>query len=324
VSQRSKIGLVAIVLIGVVVAVVATSGPPAPAPNPPGTFSFAVLGDAPYYVWEELQFDLVRQALDDHDLRFVLHVGDIFWRPCTDEMYRRTHGWFNGLRHPVIYTPGDNEWADCWEVGSGGFPPLDRLDRIREIFFPNPTRSLGGGSLALDSQSSREAYAEFVENVRWAHEGIVFATVHLVGSENGRDAVEARRRTEAAAAWVRETFADAEAQRAAAVVIGFHGNPSFERPADDPDRAVFEPFLTALEENVERFGKPVLAVHGDQHEYIVDRPLVRRSTGHRLQGFTRLQVPGSPEVGWVRVVVTPGGRPPFAFEEHVVPRWKYW
>ena len=28
-------------------------------PNPPGTFSFAVLGDAPYYVWEEIQFRLV-------------------------------------------------------------------------------------------------------------------------------------------------------------------------------------------------------------------------------------------------------------------------
>lgn len=33
---------------------------------------------------------------------------------------------------------------------------------------------------------------------------------------------------------------------------------------------------------------------------------------------------GSPEIGWVRVVVTRGAENPFTFEEHVVPRWKYW
>ena len=78
-----------------------------------------------------------------NDLRWAIDVGDIFWRPCTDERYRQTLNEFNGLRHPVIYTPGDNEWTDCWEPGSGGFLPLDRLNRIRQIFFQNPTRSMG-------------------------------------------------------------------------------------------------------------------------------------------------------------------------------------
>jgi hypothetical protein len=35
-------------------------------------------------------------------------------------------------------------------------------------------------------------------------------------------------------------------------------------------------------------------------------------------------VPGSPSVGWVRVVVTPGVQPSFTFEPRVVPGWKYW
>src|SRR5262245_5642956 len=98
-----------------------TRGPEAPIPNPPGTFSFAVLGDAPYYPWEELQFSLVRQALDMNDLSFIIDVGDIFWRPCTDDHYRQAFNWLNDLRHPVVYTPGDNEWTDCWERDSGGF-----------------------------------------------------------------------------------------------------------------------------------------------------------------------------------------------------------
>jgi hypothetical protein len=330
-SFEAKVFLALVVILAVVVLL--TNGPPPPAPNPPGTFSFAALGDAPYYVWEDVKYRLVLQDLDAHDLRWVLHVGDIFWRPCTDEIYRRSLGWFNHLRHPVIYTPGDNEWTDCWEPGSGAFAPLDRLARIRQLFFAVPTRSLGGKRLPLASQERNERFSEYVENARWRHEGILFATVHLPGSRNGlepfpgrtpADDDAARRRTAAAVAWARETFAEAKAGGASAVVIAFHANPNFEGPARDPYRRAYEPFVRVLEEEVERYGRPVLVIHGDDHEYLVDHPLVRRTTGRRLANLTRMQVPGSPEVGWVRVVVAPGAASPFSFESRVVPHWKYW
>ena len=312
-----------------------TRGVPAPAPNPPGTFSFAVLGDAPYYALhgETLQYRLVLQELDAHDLSLVLHVGDIFWRPCSDERYRQTLDEFSALRHPVIYTPGDNEWADCWSEATGSFEPLERLARLRQIFYATPTRSLGGRAVPVASQAGREPFAEFVENVRWTHEGVVFATVHLVGSRNAREPFPGRtaahdeaaaRRTDAATAWLRDTFADARATGATAVVIGFHANPGFAAPAADQHRQAYEPFLTALEEEVEQFGRPVLVAQGDNHEFLVDHPLVRRTTGRRLDNFTRLQVPGSPDIGWVRVVVTPGATTTFAFEKRVVPAWTYW
>jgi hypothetical protein len=330
--KRRKTWLAAGILLVLVVVFLITRGPEAPTPNPPGTFSFAVLGDAPYYAWEDLQYRLVLQTLGANDLSWVIDVGDIFWRPCTDERYRQTLNEFNALKHPVIYTPGDNEWTDCWEPESGGFLPQDRLNQIRHIFFDNPTRSLGGTTLPLVSQEGREPFPEFVENARWVHEGIVFATVHIVGSKNGMkpfpartetDAAASRRRTDAAAAWVRETFAEARNLNASAVVISFHANAALEEP-DDPGRQAFEPFITAVEEEAERFARPVLLAHGDGHDYIVDHPLVRRTTGRRLENLTRLQVPGSPEVGWVRVVVKAGAETPFAFEKHVVPRWKYW
>jgi hypothetical protein len=111
---------------------------------------------------------------------------------------------------------------------------------------------------------------------------------------------------------------------ASAVVISFHANAELEAPADAEYRQAFEPFLNTIEEESERFAKPVLLAHGDGHEYTVDRPLVRRTTGRPLENVTRLQVPGSPAVGWVRVVVAPGADNPFSFEAHVVPRWKYW
>ena len=315
-SMRRVAGYVAAALILLVVFLF-TRGLDPPTPNPQGGFSFAAMGDAPYYWWEELRFRLVLDDLNAHDLTSVISVGDIFWRPCSDEMYGRTREQFNGLRHPVVYTPGDNEWFDCWEPGSGGFVPQERLVRLREIFFKPPTQSLGGRKIALAAQP------EFVENARWTVSGVVFATVHLIGSANGMrlypkrtaaDDAAARRRTEAAAAWVRESFSAARAFSATMIVIALHGNP-FDQELKD--REPFQPFLTTLHEEAGRFPGPILVIHGDQHDFTVDRPL----EGANL---TRLEVPGSPDVGWVRVTVTPGAQHPLAFEKRVIPRWKYW
>lgn len=324
---------VAAALVALLVAFFITRGPEPPTPNPPGSFSFAALGDAPYYVWEDLQYKLVLQSIDEHDLLCVVHVGDLFWKPCSVERYRKSLRWFNALRHPVFYTPGDNEWLDCWEAASGGYVPLERLDRVREIFFADPARSLGGSPVPVACQADDAAWPEFVENVRWTRDGIVFATFHLIERPGnpelipGRGPVDeaaARHRIEAAAAWLTETFLEAGRSDASAVVLGFHANLNFDKPVDNPFRKQFDPFLIVLEDEVRRFGKPVLAAHGDWHEYIIDKPLVHRTTGERLQNFTRLQVPGSPVVGWVRVIVTPGLTEPFAFELHAVPDWKYW
>jgi len=317
-----------------VAAVVAlTKGPPSAVPTPPGTFAFAALGDAPYYVWEAWQY---RQVLDDinaHDLGFVVHVGDIFWRPCSEARYRRTLAEFAVLAHPVVYTPGDNEWTDCWTRQEGGYAPLDRLAILRELFFSRPTQSLGGRSMALESQAGTAEFPEFVEHARWEDQGIVFATLHLPGSRNAREEFLTRtaaddeasiRRTEAAVTWLGDTVARAEAGSARAIVLAFHANPAFEEPPDDPYRRSYEPFIETLEEEAFRFGRPVLLVHGDDHEFVVDQPLVRRATGLRLDNVTRLQVPGSPEVGWVRVVVRPVEPVQFSFSSRVVPRWKYW
>ena len=330
-ADRRWIALVAIVLFGAVLWF--TSGPPAPASTPAGSFAFAAFGDAPYYWWEDIKFRQVRTSLDQHDLAFVIHVGDIFWRPCTDRHYEAVLETFNTLRHPVIYTPGDNELADCLLKPSGGFSPLERLGSLRRIFFANPTTSAGRRRLTLESQSSRPDFAEFVENARWSHAGVTFATVHLVGAQNGRKAFPGRtpdddeavtRRTRAAAAWLTETFAAATSTSASAVVIAFHGAPGFNLPADNRERQLYEPFLETLEVETEQFARPVFVIHGDDHEYIVDHPLRRQTTGQVLQNLTRLMVPGSPDVGWVRVVVTPGATATFATESRVVPRFKYW
>jgi hypothetical protein len=311
--------------------VVSTSGPPAPTPNPPGTFAFGALGDAPYYPWEDWRYPLVLQDLDGNDLEFAIHVGDIFWRPCSDARYERSLRWFNGLRHPLIYVPGDNEWADCWTEQEGGFSPSDRLAHLRGTLYPRPSASLGRQTLPLESQSKNPAFAEFVEHARWSRSGVIFATLHVVGSGNftkpfpartAADDEEPRRRLDAALAWLRETFARARSQSATAVVVSFHADPGFDWPP--AEQLPFRPLLDAFEDEAVAFAKPVLLIHGDSHDFTTDHPLLARATKQPINNVTRLEVPGSPLVGWVRVVVTPGPTPAFAFEERLVPRWKYW
>jgi hypothetical protein len=332
-TARRRAWLLSIPVAALLVAVAVASIPAPRRANEPASFSFAALGDAPYSDWDERQYPITLADIDDHDLSFVVHVGDIMAGRCTEARYRKSLDWFNSLRHPVVYTPGDNEWSDCGYRGGGSFTPGERLQRLRQLFFATPPRTLGRRQLPVVSQAEQPAFAELVENLRWSQGGVAFATVHIVGSRNGlgplagpalSERAEVRRRTEGAAAWLRETFAGARASGAPAVVIVFHAFPFFERPARDPARQPFEPFLLALEEEVERYGRPVLGVHGDFHHYVVDRPLVRRTTGRPLANFTRMQVPGSPDVGWVRVMVRPGADVPFSFESRVVPRWRFW
>jgi hypothetical protein len=303
--------VVAILIVLAAIAILTKSSAPLATPVPNGAFAFATLGDAPYYFHEDLRFRLLMRELDANDLRFTIHVGDIFWRPCSDEMYVKTRKRFDHLRAPVIYTPGDNEWVDCWEPRVGGYVPLERLALIRRVFFSDRPR------MPLARQ------AKFPENSRWTQDGIVFATVHLTGSFNamkpfeGRTAADdtaARERTAADTEWMREAF---RAPTARAFVIALHGGFPF-RKENPAYYAAFEPFVSAFHEEVRKSGRPVLLIHGDDHEYTVDHPW------SDVPNLTRLEVPGSPDVGWVRVLVTRDEKAPFAFDEHLVPRWKYW
>lgn len=335
-ALRRRAPLLVATVLGLAVLLLVAGWPPdAPPAPPPGAFAFAVLGDAPYYPHEVLPYRRLLRQLDESRLRWILHVGDLFGTPCSERLYRSRLAYLERRAHPVVYTPGDNEWADCHLEEAGGYAPLERLEVLRGLFFAEPRRALGGGELALESQGTAGApeFAEFVENVLWVDGGIVFATVHLVGSHNATalfptrtraDDEATRRRTLAAASWLRGAFARAREIEADGVFVAFHAELSLDRAPDDPTRVLYEPFLRALEEEALAFdGRPVVIAHGDLHDFVVDRPLRRRSTGEPIDNVTRLQVPGSPTVGWVLVTVTPGDPPRFEFEEFRIPRWRF-
>ncbi len=279
----------------------------------PDTFSFAVLGDVPYPESAVPAFEAMMGAIDAEPLAFAVHVGDFKAggkSPCTDALYAARKASFDRSRHPFVYTPGDNEWTDCRRDSNGKADPIERLAKLREVFFSDAF-SLGRTRMPQSVQSACAQRSETActcpglpENRLWSRHGVVFATVHLVGSNdnNGFDAAndaEQRCRWAANRAWMQDAFRLAGSPGQRGLVIFAHADP-WERS----DNAIFAPFLQEMADGAKRIGRPVLFVHGDSHIPRVDQPFTDAG-GRRVDNLTRLEVPGFPIVGWMKVTVDP-------------------
>ena len=292
--MRLRLGIVAAALL-----LCACAAPP-PAPSAPG-FSFALIGDAPYSPQEETLFVEMLNQLDHEALAFIVHVGDFKSGSsrCSEEVFAQRREWFAWSRHPFIYLAGDNDWTDCWRPSNGAYDPLERLSRLRELFFQGP-HSLGVDTLPLARQSDTAPASPYPEHVRWQQGRVLFAGFNLPGGDNnlGRMPHEHAQRDAAARDWLRQAFALAHREKLSAVVVLFQANPFTE--SLQPRRG-FAGFLDRLAHETAAFGGQVLLVHGDTHHYRVDRPLDHPGTREPLANFTRVEVFGSPSVNWVRV-----------------------
>ena len=276
-------------------------------------FTFTALGDMPYTLPDDYpKFEQLISTINQSESVFSIHIGDIKSgsSPCTDEVFARVHDLFGTFEQALIYTPGDNEWTDCHREAAGNFDPLERLAAIRAMFFQDDM-SFGENPIQLEHQEA------LVENTRWQHNGVVFATVHVVGSNNGFErtpasAAEFFERDAANLAWLRETFASA--QDAPALVLAFHANPSYDVPSEySRANYGFQDFLSVLAEEAAAFGKPVLLIQGDEHALVIDQPLLDEE-GEPLTKVTRLQVMGADQVQAVQVTVDPAAPMVFGFE----------
>jgi len=297
-------------------------------PLPPNSFAFAVFGDGPYRIWETNRFRNVIKDINRADVAWLIHVGDLFWYPCSDGNYRRSVKAINSVQCPVVYTPGDNEWADCYDMIAGSYAPLERLGFLRRTFFPRPGRTLGAHTMGVTTQGENPAWSEFVENVRWVRGGFVFATMHMVGSDNALESyaerahesdTEVKRRTDAGIAWMEETFALAMADSLSGIVLAMHGDPGVS--SEMPTTTGYGAFVHRMEVLVKEFGRPVLLIHGDSHIQRLDKPLLLGPREERLANFTRLETFGSPDIGWVRVVVDSVAGRIVDVEPRRMPRW---
>ena len=330
IRRRAAVGLLAALAALPAGAQPTTSAPAAAsAASPNGEpLDFIALGDMPYGP-DLLSGPAYRHLIDQINglnLAFAIHVGDFKAGtvPCTDEEFERQHRHFQRFSRALVYTPGDNDWLDCHRQGDD---PLERLQALRQRFFAGP-QSLGQRPLALQRQAElMPAHARYVENQRWVHQGVVFATFHTVGPDNGTRAAQADVRAEAQAreaanaAWIQDSFALAQRLPARALVLATQAETLTEVEPHTPGlprmARVGEGFALSFNRTLlplaEAAPFPVLLIHGDHHAYVVDQPF-RNARSQLIPKLWRLQVFGEPRLHAVRVRVEPAGsQPPFSF-----------
>ena len=323
-----------------------------------GKFAIGLWGDMPYSDVQALTgIPNLIADINAQELAFTVHDGDlkagngtpgsVTPTTCVDALYTQALGFFNSLKAPAVFATGDNDWTDCDRPSNGGFSSLERLDHERALFFSTPF-SLGQHRMRMEVQSTPlclgvSGPVPCVENRRWTHGGVTFATMNIQGSCNNLcdtapNPAEFAARNAATIAWMQETFATAKARGSAAVMLISQADPGWDlstgegAPLRDPKTLVetdglpdgFHDFLVALRNEVIAFRKPVAYVHGDSHYFRVDKPFLD-SLGRRLENFTRVetygdnQANGTNDVNWLKVNVDSRSREVFSYQPQVVP-----
>ena len=222
-------------------------------------FSFAVIGDMPYGAAQLSVFpQRIGQINADPDVQMVGHLGDIGGPPnCSDSYYSTIKSNFDLFSDPLLYTPGDNEWSDCSDASVGAANPLNRLAAIRQVFFPQPGRSLGQNPVDVTAQPG------YPENVLLQQQDITVGMVHIVGPSNGlgwwsgntavtpEQKAEVVARTAADISLIRSVFATAKTNNSRAVAsnvyaVRCHASARSARPSNTTMISTFRDTATHL------------------------------------------------------------------------------
>jgi hypothetical protein len=285
------------------------------------TYSFAVIGDLPYGNTELSLFPAkISQINADPDVRMVGHLGDIGSGNCSTSYYQGIKAKFETFADPLVYTPGDNEWADCHRASVGRANPLERLSAVRSIFYPIPGRTLGQNKLSVTAQSG------YRENVSFAAGGLTVATLHVVGSENDlqpwtglgfttattAQVSEESARVAAVTAQIRNAFSAAKAANSRAVVLMTQADMFVGTP-NAGYRNAFQSVVRTIASESKSFQRPVFLFNGDSHNYLKDRPLTTSKwlsfygVSGSVPNLTRVTIEGAAGVNeWVKANVVPG------------------
>ena len=292
-------------------------------------FEFIALGDMPYFIpLDHARYDRLIDRINAAKPAFSIHVGDTKAgsTPCSDGIIQRSKEHFDRFAGAVFYTPGDNEWTDCHRMLAGGHDPLERLAFVRKLHFSAP-QSLGQKPMTLERQPDvMPNHKLYVENARWTYNKVLFVTVHIPGSNNNFEQragapEEFMARDAANQAWIADSFDKAARESAIAIVFAFQASMWAFYVPKDPNVSGFTRTIESFATRASRFAKPVLLVHGDDHDFLVDHPL-RDEKKQVIRNVTRLEVMGAPQVDAVRVTVDPDLPGLFSFTPFLVPENK--
>lgn len=329
--MRIALSLAALAALSGAAPVVALTAPAQADQSKPGHYSFAVIGDVPYGAAQIERFPSWIGEINAAEPEFTVHVGDIKngSSRCDDAYYSLIRSDFDLFDNPLVYSPGDNEWTDCHRTNNGGYDPLGRLALDRSVFFNSPGTTLGRRTMPVTSQAADG----LPENVTFRKQGVRFAVLHVVGSNDDlqpwtgigktsatpEQVMEEQHRMAGNIAEVHAAFADARQRKDRAVALSMQADmfdPTYAPPASDI--SAFVPLVQAIIDEASAFTGDVYLFNGDSHLYNSDRPLapgsplLARYTALGVQGsaanLERTTVDGSGNnVDWLKVTINRPG-----------------
>jgi hypothetical protein len=196
------------------------------------------------------------------------------------------------------------------------------------VFFPQIGKTTAGQVRPVRSQADGSAHSEYVENVMFRKQSVMFAAVHVVGSNNDLEPWsglpqpdscgapradrldEFQRRQAAALDWLDEVFAAATGTNGVFLMI--QANPyNVSATPGCANAKGFQAFLERLEARAAAYGKPVMLANGDDHFFVLDQPFSNKL-------FSRVQTYGETLVHWVKIHVDPKSSGVFSVEQKIV------
>jgi hypothetical protein len=236
---------------------------------------FSVFGDVPY---NESELAVLQTHVTNHNRyspsAFLVHVGDIksASEVCQEVRYQDVADALKGSAVPVFILPGDNEWVDCSNPSQGWSWWMEHLFALEKEFC---------GIWPVDAQIARP------ENFAFVRDGVLFVGLNYVAG--GPSSV-----TQADADWVNAQFATFAGSARAAVILA--------------QKKASGILFDAVKTRGHAFGKPVLYMHGDGHDWEHDPAFFGEPNMLRVQVER-----GSSSHPPVQVTVTSAGQ--FQFDE---------
>jgi hypothetical protein len=304
------------------------------APAKPEVMRVALIADLPQWPAAEANMATLLDYFAERKLSLVIHAGGIKGdtESCSDAVLGSRQQLLNQSPLPLIYVPGETDWSECQSPANGSFDPVERLNRLRELFFPEDA-TLGRHPRPVLRQSDQALFRSFRENMRMSIGDVLIVGLNVPGDNNhyrnegGRNS-EFEDRREANRQWLARAFSVARQRGLNGIVVVAHADPHFANGWEKKGRPTlldgfmrhrtrdgYLEFKRQLRELSARFNGQVLLVHaggnGPESGFGIDKPL-HDAAGKVVQNFTRVSLPTGTISQWAELVITPAAASPFA------------
>jgi len=305
-------------------------------------YYFDVIGDTVYSTGAIRPFNkLVKNVINKEKTKFVVHIGDTqnqfkAYPPPVSSLnaygdpisYWDANGFMETrkdlfkIKHPLIITPGDNDWADT--IASGNPDPIKTLEDFRKVLVV-PKNTYFPFKVVSQPEEFPQ-FSQYVENKRWIIGNVVYVTIHTISGANGLTSPnqqivdESVVRIQADLAWLRASFDLMHRKCLDGLVImtqtsGASIDTQFQRTGN----LGFDEIMTYLyDEAIGRSSnKQILYIYGDFHQPNMSWPFRKPICLNQppvfdyifreqpLSNFTAIEVPGWITLGRIRIEVDP-------------------